>query len=132
MNLIELILNEIIKFFKSFIKNLPEWIATLSLAAASGAISIMVQPQQRIAFYENFNERYPYLGETLSIPIVFIVFIFLPCVLLALLSIFHPKNMDLNFAIMGLAQALCFTLLITEALKVTVARPRPNFFSYWN
>jgi membrane-associated phospholipid phosphatase len=31
---------------------------------------------------------------------------------------------------MSFVQALSLTLFITEALKVTVARPRPNFFSY--
>lgn len=121
---------EIVKFWKSFIGNLPEWIATLSLAGASAAISIFIQPRPRIAFFENFNERYPYSGETLSIPIVGIVFIIIPCIILGLLAIFHTKKIDLGIAVMSLAQTLCFTLLITEALKVTVARPRPNFFSY--
>lgn len=122
--------SEFTYFWKSFLDNLPEWFATICLALVSVVIALMIEPKQRIAFFQNFNERYPYSGETLGVPVVAILIIILPCATLGFLAITYPRKIDLCLATMSLAQSLCLTLLITEALKVTVARPRPNFFSY--
>ena len=130
MKLVETFSSEFSYFWKSFIDNFVEWLLTICLGGSAVAISILIEPKQRIAFFDNFNERYPYSGETLGIPVLAIIIIILPCIVLGILILVFPRKFDLNLAYMGLAQSLCITLLITEALKVTVARPRPNFFSY--
>ncbi|EAY16247.1 PAP2 superfamily protein [Trichomonas vaginalis G3] len=130
MKLFKTLGSEFTYFWKSFLENLPEWFATICLGLVSVVIALMIEPKERIAFFENFNERYPYSGETLGIPIVALLIIILPCAVLGILTLAYPRRMELNLAGMSLAQSLCLTLLITEALKVTVARPRPNFFSY--
>lgn len=130
MKLFKTFASEFTYFWKSFFENLPEWIATICLGLVSVIIALMIEPKERIAYFENFNERYPYSGETIGVPIVAILIIILPCAVLGILTLTYPRRMDLCLAAMSLAQSLCLTLLITEALKVTVARPRPNFFSY--
>lgn len=130
MNIIKSLLSELGYFWKSFIDNLPEWFVTICLAACSGILALTVEPKRRIELFDDFTERYPYSGETIGIPIVACLIIILPCVVMGLLAIFYPRKTDLNLAYMSLAQSICLTLLVTEALKVTVARPRPNFFSY--
>jgi len=132
MKLFKSFTSELTYFWKSFVDNLPEWFATICLGLCSVIIALMIEPKQRIAFFENFTERYPYNGETIGIPIVAILIIGLPCAVLGVLTLVYPRKMELCLAGLSLAQSLCLTLLITEALKVTVARPRPNFFSYCN
>jgi membrane-associated phospholipid phosphatase len=117
-------------FWSSTLENWPEWLATIFLAACSGLIALAVQPRERVAFFENFNERYPYTGETIGTPFVGVFIIILPVVTIGLTALILPRRIDLSLAGMGFTQTLCLTLLITEALKVSVARPRPNFFSY--
>ena len=130
VNLVKSFTSELNYFWKSFLDNIAEWCLTICLGLCSVIIALMIEPKQRIAFFENFNERYPYSGETLGIPVVGILIVVLPCATLGLLTLFFPRRQDLNLAGMSLCQTLCITLLITEALKVTVARPRPNYFSY--
>lgn len=125
-----MLVSELTYFWKSFLDNIPEWFATICLGLCSVIIALLIEPKERIAFYENFTERYPYSGETLGIPVVGILIIILPCAILGILTIVYPRKFDINLAGMSLAQSLCLALLLTEALKVTVARPRPNYFSY--
>jgi membrane-associated phospholipid phosphatase len=122
--------SELSYFWNSTLENWAEWLATLCLAACSGIIALAIQPKERVAYFENFNERYPYRGETIGTPLVGVFVIVLPSAVLGLTAILLPRRIDLSLAGMGLAQSLCITLLVTEALKVSVARPRPNFFSY--
>jgi membrane-associated phospholipid phosphatase len=124
------LVNELICFLHSTQENLLEWVATFCLAACSVIVTRLVQPRERVPFFENFNERYPYSGETIGAPIVGILIILLPALAIALTALVLPRRIDLSLAGMGFAQTLCLNLLITELLKVTVARPRPNFFSY--
>jgi membrane-associated phospholipid phosphatase len=126
--------SEFVHFWNSTLENWVEWLATFFLAGCSGIVALTIQPRERVAFFDNFNERYPYSGETIGTPILGILIILLPIATIGLASLIFPHRIDLSLAGMGLAQSLCLTLFITEALKVTVARPRPNFFSYcgWN
>ncbi|KAH0790242.1 PAP2 superfamily protein [Histomonas meleagridis] len=117
-------------FWRSVLENFPEWIVTACLGVCSVIISLSIEPKQGVVFYENFSERYQYVGETLSTPVLGLIIIVLPCFVIGLLSIIYPRKMELAFSGMSFAQAMCLTFLITEALKVTVARPRPNFFDY--
>jgi len=117
-------------FCASTIEHWAEWLATFCLAGCSGIIALSVEPRERVAFFDNFNERYPYSGETLGLRAVAVLIIVLPCAVIGSIALFSPRRIDLSLAGMSLAQALSLTLLVTEALKVTVARPRPNFFSY--
>jgi membrane-associated phospholipid phosphatase len=130
MTLFDSIIAEIISFWKCFIDNLFEWIFTLCLIITAITIGVIVEPRTDRAVWENFNERYPYAGETIGVPILFSLIILLPCFLLGLLTIFNPGKFNLAFAYMTLAQVLGITLFVTETLKVAVARPRPSYFSY--
>lgn len=130
MKLVKTFQSELSYFWESTVEHWAEWFATFCLAACTGIVAMSIQPKQRVAFFENFNERYPYSGETLGIPVVAILIIIIPCGVIGLIAIFFPRRIDLSLAGMSFAQAMCLTLLITEVLKLTVARPRPNFFSY--
>lgn len=130
MNIVKTFTSEFSYFWSSTLEHWAEWFATICLAACSGIIALTIEPKQRQTFFENFNERYPYTGETIGTPLVGVFIIIIPCAVLGLIVLIFPRRIDLSLAGMSLAQTLCLTLLVTEALKVTVARPRPNFFSY--
>ena len=110
-------------------KSWLEWLVTISLFILSGIISISIYPKMR-ANYDNQIERYSYSGETIGSLQVGIFIVLIPFLLVSILSIIIPKRIDICYAYLSLIQTLALTLLVTEALKVTVARPRPNFFSY--
>jgi diacylglycerol diphosphate phosphatase/phosphatidate phosphatase len=130
MTPLDAIVSEIVAFWKCFIDNLFEWIFTLSIVIGAVAIGLVVEPRSDRAIWENFNERYPYTGETIGVPVLFGIIIVVPCALLGLLAIFNPGKISLGFIYLSLAQVLGITLFVTEALKVVVARPRPSYFSY--
>jgi membrane-associated phospholipid phosphatase len=130
MKLGKLIGSELAYFWSSTLENWIEWLATFCLAASSGIIALSVEPREHLAFFENFNERYPYSGETIGGPILGIITVIIPSSVLGLIVLLCPRRIDLSLAGMSLAQALSLNMLITQALKVTVGRPRPNFFSY--
>ncbi|OHT08016.1 PAP2 superfamily protein [Tritrichomonas foetus] len=123
-------LTECNNFWKTLKETWKEWIATACIALGTVAISKTIYPQQRVIFYDNYNIRYPYTGETISTPLVSIFIIIIPFFTLILLATIFPKKINLCYAALGMTQTLCLTLIVTEALKVTVARPRPNYFSY--
>lgn len=91
---------------------------------------MMIEPKPKVAHFEDFSERYPYSGETIPFPVLFVIIIIIPCAILGILALTFPRKFELAMAFLSLAQTLALTLLITEILKVTVARPRPNYFSY--
>ena len=129
MKLVKTFFSELSYFWSSTLDNWAEWAATFCLAACSGLIALSIEPKQR-AIFANYSERYPYTGETITTPVVGVLIIIIPCFVIGVIVLAFPRRVDLSLAGMSLAQTLCLTLLVTEALKVTVARPRPNFFSY--
>ncbi|KAH0787584.1 lipid phosphate phosphatase 2-like isoform X1 [Histomonas meleagridis] len=100
------------------------------LVIIAGIIANFVEPVHNNAVFENYNERYPYTGETIKNAVLFCIIIIFPCIVLGILALICPRKIELGLAYLSLAQTLVLTLLITEILKVTVARPRPNYFSY--
>ena len=130
MELVKRGVNEVLALWSNFMGNIIEWLLTIALMGCAVMLEIAVEPHDNRAVFENFNERYPYSGETIGVIILFFFVIILPCAILGLVSIFYPKRFDLGFAYMSLAQVLGVTLMITEVLKIAVARPRPNYFSY--
>ena len=130
MDLFSNILSELKAFWNSFIKNIVEWIFTICIGICAIFVAITIEPLHDSAIVDNPTENYPYSGETIGAPLLFLIVIIIPCAILGLIAIYHPKKMDLCLAYMSLAQTLCITLLLTESLKVFVARPRPNYFHY--
>ena len=121
----------VLKTFKStLLKSWLEWLITICLFILSGIISITIYPKLRATNYENPIERYTYSGETIGSLQVGIFIVLIPFLVVSIFSIALPKRIDICYAYLSLIQTLALTLLITEALKVTVARPRPNYFSY--
>ncbi|KAL1933012.1 hypothetical protein VTP01DRAFT_8690 [Rhizomucor pusillus] len=51
-----------------------------------------------------------------------------PIVLIALTSLVARSWHDLHHAVLGLFLALAITVMITDVLKISVGRPRPDFF----
>ncbi|OHS97781.1 PAP2 superfamily protein [Tritrichomonas foetus] len=130
IQLVDNFTTELLAFWKCFINNIFEWILTLCIGACAGLIAIAIEPHQENAVYNNPIENYPYSGETIGAPLLFIIVIVIPCIIIGFIAITYPRKLELCFAYISLAQTLCITLLITEALKVFVARPRPNYFHY--
>jgi membrane-associated phospholipid phosphatase len=130
MSLAATIVAEASAFLNCFIENLIEWIFTAGLVSCAVFLGVVVEPKSDRAVFENFNERYPYSGETIGIPILFALIIVLPCAVLSLFALVCPGKIHLCFLYMSLAQVLAITLLVTETLKIAVARPRPNYFAY--
>ena len=124
------IATEVVEFFNCFFANAVEWLLTIGVGAFAGLVAFAIEPQQENAVYNNPAENYPYSGETIPIPALFLIAIVVPCLIIGLIAILHPRKIELCFAYLSLFQALCFTLLVTETLKVYVARPRPNYFNY--
>lgn len=126
----ELISGQFFGFIKCFLKHIYEWIATIMLGIVFIAIAAFVEPFRERAVFDNYEERYPYVGETIDMVALFALVIVLPCAVVGIISLILPKKFELCLAYLSLAQALTLTLVITEILKVTVSRPRPNYFKY--
>lgn len=116
-------------FLSSLYSNILELFFTICLFLCSGLVALLIFPKQR-ANYNNFIERYPYTGETINSTQVGIFIILIPCLIILSVAIAFPRKSDLFLAYLSFIETLAVTLLITEVLKVTVARPRPNYFSY--
>lgn len=126
----ELITNEFFGFLKCFFLHIVEWALTVLLGVVFVVIAFFIEPLHDRAVYDNYEERYPYVGETIGMTELFFLVIILPCIIIGVLSLIFPKKFELCLAYLSLAQALVITLVITEILKVTVSRPRPNYFKY--
>jgi membrane-associated phospholipid phosphatase len=127
---IDVLTSEISSFWKSLLQNFPEWCLTVIVVIGSVLLCVAVEPRHDRAVFENFNERYPYSGETIGVVLLFIIIIVIPCAILGFIALIRPRKLELAFAYMSLAQVLGLTLFVTEILKIMVARPRPNYFSY--
>ena len=112
-------------FLSSLYANILELFFTICLFLCSGLVALLIYPKQR-ANYNNFIERYPYTGETINSTQVGIFIILIPCLIILSVAIAFPRKSDLFLAYLSFIETLAVTLLITEVLKVTVARPRPN------
>ncbi|KAK8860161.1 hypothetical protein M9Y10_011825 [Tritrichomonas musculus] len=130
MDIFNNLLTELQAFWNSFIKNIIEWIITICIGGCAIFVAITIEPLHDSAIVDNPTENYPYSGETIGAPVLFFIVIIIPCAVLGIMAILHPRKIDLCLAYMSLAQTLCITLLLTESLKVFVARPRPNYFHY--
>lgn len=130
MELVGRVVDEVSALWTNFTGNILEWVMTIVLMVYAVMMEIAIKPKRDHAVFENFAERYPYSGETINIIILFVIIIIVPCALLGIMALVFPRRFDLGFAYMSLAQVLGLTLLLTESLKIAVARPRPNYFSY--
>ena len=130
INIIKNISTEIKYFWITFKEHYHEWIFTIFLGLSSGVVALFIIPKEMITFYENYNERYPYVGETIGSLFVGVFIIVMPCIIFVLLAVFKSRKMELSLTLLGFFQIIFLTLLITEILKLSVARPRPNYYSY--
>ncbi|XP_050376443.1 lipid phosphate phosphatase 2-like [Argentina anserina] len=105
-----------------------DWIILLLLAAIDLTLNL-IEPFHRFISEEMMTDvSYPFHPDTIPMWAVPIYAIILPT---AIFFAFYWKRKnvyDLHHAILGLFYSVLITLVITDAIKDAVGRPRPNFF----
>ncbi|XP_077992521.1 phospholipid phosphatase 5-like [Glandiceps talaboti] len=82
----------------------------------------VIQPEE-MWLYKN-----PRSADTVSTFTVFSIAIFVPLVVIVIVSILRRDKVDAFQAILAVSLALCLNGIITNSVKLTVGRPRPDFF----
>ncbi|KAF9577461.1 hypothetical protein BGW38_007314, partial [Lunasporangiospora selenospora] len=66
--------------------------------------------------------------ETIPIWLCLVLAFILPGVIIGAIAIFHRKSYtDLHNGLLGLVLAQALVLIVTDSIKITVGRPRPDF-----
>nr|XP_018686207.1 PREDICTED: lipid phosphate phosphatase 2-like isoform X3 [Musa acuminata subsp. malaccensis] len=105
-----------------------DWLILIFLVVLVMVLKI-VHPFYRFVGKDMMNDlRYPFKTSTIpswALPIIAIV---LPASIFIAVYFRRREVYDLHHSILGLLFAVLTTAIITNAIKVTVGRPRPDFF----
>ncbi|KAK9925813.1 hypothetical protein M0R45_023078 [Rubus argutus] len=105
-----------------------DWIILLVLGAIDITLNV-IEPFHRFVGEEMMTDmKYPFHEDTIPMWAVPIYAIVLPTAIFFAFYFCRKDVYDLHHAILGLFYSILITLVITDAIKDAVGRPRPNFF----
>ncbi|CAN6714362.1 unnamed protein product [Malus baccata var. baccata] len=105
-----------------------DWLILLLLAAVDVTLNL-IEPFHRFVGKEMMTDlKYPFQKDTIPFWAVPIYAVLLPVAIFLVYYICRKDVYDLHHAILGLFYCVLITLVITDAIKDAVGRPRPNFF----
>ncbi|XP_050149967.1 lipid phosphate phosphatase 2-like isoform X1 [Malus sylvestris] len=105
-----------------------DWLILLLLAAVDVTLNL-IEPFHRFVGKEMMTDlKYPFQKDTIPFWAVPIYAVLLPVAIFLVYYICRKDVYDLHHAILGLFYSVLITLVITDAIKDAVGRPRPNFF----
>jgi len=111
---------------------LLDWVVIICMLIAAFVIDSYVIPFQRQFLFADITINYAFKTETVSDLELFLISALLPLVVIILCSILSPRHkrfLETYRGIMGLAQSIVITLLLTNIFKVAVGELRPYFIA---
>ncbi|KAG0347715.1 hypothetical protein BG004_007126 [Podila humilis] len=111
--------------FRSYIQ---DWGLVLIVLVSFGFID-QVEPYHRQFSVTNLSIQHPFAKqETVPVWMLFTVALIIPGILMSLVAVFYKKSYtDLHNALLGLMLTQSLVLIVTDSIKITVGRPRPDF-----
>lgn len=111
---------------KSFL--VQEIIVRLALLLIFCYLETLESFHRSIPQEELWRYKYPHHGSTVSTPTLFFVSVCLPAAFILTCYIIYRDTTDLIQGTLGLALAMVLNGVILNVIKLTVGRPRPDFF----
>ncbi|KAI7905909.1 phosphatidic acid phosphatase type 2/haloperoxidase [Cokeromyces recurvatus] len=112
---------------------LYDWILVIIMTAVFFAID-RITPFHRMFSLEDKSIMYPY-AEKESVPVwlLMIICFIAPIIIIAIISlsgIGYKRNLhDFHSGVLGLCLGLSMTIMLTDVIKITAGRPRPDMLS---
>ncbi|KAJ1912425.1 hypothetical protein IWQ60_009670 [Tieghemiomyces parasiticus] len=107
----------------------PDWLVAIIFAVAFFAID-KIAPFHRQFSLDNKSIMYPHKPDTISPSMLIVIAFAVPVVFIFVISVFVRRSwFDLHQGWLGCVLALALTIVITDTLKITVGRHRPDFIS---
>ncbi|XP_003383907.2 PREDICTED: phospholipid phosphatase 5-like [Amphimedon queenslandica] len=111
---------------KSFL--VQEIIVRLALLLVFCYLETLESFHRSIPQEELWRYKYPHHGSTVSTPTLFFVSVCLPAAFILACYIIYRDTTDLIQGTLGLALTMVLNGVILNVIKLTVGRPRPDFF----
>ncbi|KAK3842589.1 MAG: phosphatidic acid phosphatase type 2/haloperoxidase [Linnemannia gamsii] len=88
-----------------------------------------LEPYHRQFSVQDVTIQHPFAKkETIPIWLCFVLAFILPGAIIGCIAVFHRKSYtDLHNGLLGLFLAQALVLIVTDSIKITVGRPRPDF-----
>ncbi|CAL1704474.1 unnamed protein product [Somion occarium] len=112
---------------KLFLSYLPDWIFTIGFAALFYGVEKIGSYKRQFSL-EDTSLRHPYtLHERVPNPALVAICFVAPVVLLPIVNLLSVRSWwDLHTSYLGLILSLALTGSVTQIVKITVGRPRPD------
>ncbi|XP_048140467.1 lipid phosphate phosphatase 2-like isoform X1 [Rhodamnia argentea] len=105
-----------------------DWLILMALVVI-GSLLLLIHPFHRFVGKDMMTSlKYPLKGNTVPFWTVPTYALLLPMVIFVVLYLRRRDIYDLHHAVLGLLYSASATAVITNALKLAVGRPRPDFF----
>ncbi|XP_024037547.1 lipid phosphate phosphatase 2 isoform X1 [Citrus clementina] len=109
-------------------KHMHDWLIFLFLVVMDIILNA-IDPFYRFVGKDMMTDlKYPFKNNTVPVWAVPVYAVLVP-VIIFLIVYYHRRDVyDLHHAILGLLYSVLVTGVLTDAIKIAVGRPRPNFF----
>ncbi|KAM9981245.1 hypothetical protein ACTFIY_003559 [Dictyostelium cf. discoideum] len=105
-----------------------DWMMVVLLLIVGGILFLKVTVRGRLFTLDDESISYPKLPELVPMHVLIPVIIALPLAIIIVVSLIVKRDChDFHHAILGLAQSLALTLLLTGSFKCFIGGLRPNF-----
>ncbi|ORY98553.1 phosphatidic acid phosphatase type 2/haloperoxidase [Syncephalastrum racemosum] len=105
---------------------IKDWFIVIAMIILFFGIEL-VHPFHRRFSLEDKSLMYPITDESVPVWLLCVVAIIAPIVIIAIVSAAQKSVSDFHFGVLGLAVSLSLTIMLTDVIKITVGRPRPDF-----
>ncbi|CAG8659290.1 142_t:CDS:2, partial [Paraglomus brasilianum] len=106
-----------------------DWVLPVLFVGTFLLTNSFLTPFNRRFSLEDTTIQYPFAEhERVPIWLAFVIAVLLPAVIIAVIALFFRRSVhDLHHGLLGLFLAVTLTIMVTEAIKTAVGRPRPDF-----
>ncbi|EFJ15968.1 hypothetical protein SELMODRAFT_117725 [Selaginella moellendorffii] len=109
-------------------RHILDWIVVVLLGGAFYGLHVLHPFQRFVGRYMLDDLRYPMKSSTVSFVYVPVISLAVPALIILCFHAYKRDPRDLHHALLGLAFSLALAGVVTNAIKVSVGRPRPDFF----
>eukprot|EP00475_Leptophrys_vorax_P028257 TRINITY_DN40814_c0_g1_i1.p1 TRINITY_DN40814_c0_g1~~TRINITY_DN40814_c0_g1_i1.p1 ORF type:complete len:310 (-),score=1.00 TRINITY_DN40814_c0_g1_i1:204-1133(-) len=111
-----------------FYLHLLDWITLIILIGGGVALDAIYPFQRYIDSTQMQDHMFPLKDNSIPFYVVPAYAILLPLIVFAVSFAVRRDFFDLHHSVLGLLYSLALSFVITNALKVSIGRPRPDFF----
>lgn len=116
------------RFWKLMLAYVVDWIVVIVLSAGFFGLEF-VRPFERVFDIEDSRIMYPFMEhDTVSTSHLVLIALACPLLIIFLISIVLRRSLhDFHHGALGLSLGLSLTIMITQILKISVGKHRPDF-----